>query len=262
MKVVKRSGEREEFDRQKTIAAVTRAGVSQEEAEVIVRRLESQLYDGITTEEIYHRVHDMLQGRKAARFSLKKALLRLGPEGENFESYISRLFRTEGFETQTRVTLDGRCVGHEVDVLMTKAGQRVMVECKFHNSLGVRSNIQCALYVYARFLDLKDSYKLDRPMLVTNTRFSSDAERYASCVGMDLLGWRTPEEEGLEGLATRHRLFPVTILDMRRNDQSVLLAHRFLVVDDVLDHLTDLRTLLSKESARDIEAQARELLQR
>jgi len=27
----------------------------------------------------------------------------------------------------------------------------VMVECKFHNSLGLKSNIQCTLYTYARF---------------------------------------------------------------------------------------------------------------
>jgi hypothetical protein len=148
MKVVKRSGEREEFDRRKTIAAVMRAGVTPEEAEGIVQRLETQLYEGITTEEIYRRVHEMLQGRKAARYSLKKALLRLGPE-----------------------------------------------------------------------------------------------------------------DAGLESLATKHRLFPITILDLRRNDQSVLLAHRFVVVDDLLERVRDLRTLLPKESARDIEAQARELLQ-
>jgi hypothetical protein len=260
MKVIKRSGEAEEFDRRKTIAAVTRAGVPPDEAEGIVERLESQLYEGISTEEIYRRVHDMLQGRKAARFSLKKALLKLGPEGENFERYIARLFQMEGYETETRQTLDGKCTSHEVDVVMTKGGERVMVECKFHNSLAMKSNIQCALYVYARYLDLKDGAKLDRAILATNTRFSTDAERYASCMGMGLLGWRTPEGSGLEVLATSHRLFPVTILDLRRNDQTVLLAHRFLVVDDVLERLKDLRMLLSKESARDIEAQARELL--
>lgn len=261
MKVVKRSGEREEFDRRKTMVAVMRAGVTEEEAEGIVGRLESQLYEGITTEEIYRRVHEMLQGRKAARYSLKKAFLKLGPEGENFELYVARLFQMEGFGTENRMTLNGKCTSHEVDVLMSKGSEKVMVECKFHNSLGIRSNIQCALYVYARFLDLKDNYDLDRPMLVTNTRFSADAERYASCMGMDLLGWRTPEGGGLESLATKHRLFPITILDIRRNDQSTLLAHRFVVVDDILDRLADLRTLLPKESVRGIEAQARELLQ-
>ncbi len=261
MKVIKRSGVREEFDRRKTIAAVMRAGVSLDEAEGIVSRLESQLYEGISTEEIYRRVHDMLQGRKAARYSLKKAFLKLGPEGENFETYVARLFGMEGFETETRLTLEGKCVSHEVDVLMKGRGEKVMVECKFHNSLSVRCSIQHALYVYARFLDLKDNLHLDRPMLVTNTRFSSDAERYAGCVGMGLLGWNTPGDGGLESMATRHRLFPITVLDMRRSDQSTLLGHRFVVVDDVLDRSSDLRTLLPKDSARSIEAQARDLLQ-
>ena len=260
MKVIKRSGESEEFDRRKTIAAVVRADVPLDEAEGIVNRLESQLYEGITTEEIYRRVHDMLQGRKAARFSLKKAFLKLGPEGEHFETYVSRLFQMEGFKTETRQMLDGSCVSHEVDVVMSKNEERIMVECKFHNSLGVRSNIQCALYVYARFLDLKDTCNLDRPMLVTNTRFSSDAERYSRCMGMDLIGWRTPEDSGLESLATKHRLFPITVLDLKRSDQTILLAHRFIVVDDVLDRLADLRMLLPKDSAKDIESQARELL--
>lgn len=260
MQIIKRSGEREEFDRRKTIAAVVRAGVPKEEAEGIVQRLESQLYEGITTEEIYRRVHQMLQGRKAARYSLKKGLLRLGPEGENFEHYVAHLFQAEGYETQNRLMLEGRCTTHEVDVLMSKGQERVMVECKFHNSLGTRSNIQCALYVYARFLDLRDGERLDRPMLVTNTRFSFDALRYAQCVGMGLLGWNHPEDAGIETLATRHRIYPITILEMRRSDQATLLAHRFIVVDDVLRRSKDLRTLLTKESAEDIESQARELL--
>lgn len=260
MQVVKRSGEREEFDPRKTIAAVVRAGVPRDEAEGIVRALEKQLYDGITTEEIYRRVHQMLQGRKASRYSLKKAFQRLGPEGENFETFVARLFQAEGYETQVRQVLDGKCTSHEVDVLMKRGGESVMVECKFHNSLGTKSSIQCALYVYARFLDLRDGERLDRPMLVTNTRFSLDALRYARCVGMDLLGWNSPEGSGIESLATRHRLFPITILEMRRSDLTSLLAHRFIVLDDLLERPKDVRVLLSRDSAEGILSQANEIL--
>lgn len=260
MQVIKRSGEREEFERDKALRAILRADVDEAEAEAIVRRLEAQLYDGISTEEIYRRIHQMLQGRKAARYSLKKALLRLGPEGENFETYVARVFSAQGFEASNRLMLQGRCVEHEVDVLMDKGGERVMVECKFHNSLGTKSNIQCALYVYARFLDLKEKEGLDRPLLVTNTRFTSDVERYARCVGMEVLGWGVPQGRGLEQLATVHRIFPVTMLEMRRGDQVTLLAHRFITVDDVLARKRDLSTLLSKESAQDIERQARDVL--
>jgi hypothetical protein len=260
LQVVKRSGQREDYDPRKTIAAVIRSGVPEDEAEGIVRALEAHLYDGITTEEIYRRVHQMLQGRKAARYSLKKALLRLGPEGENFEYYVARLFQAEGYRTRTRLILNGHCTSHEVDVLMDKGEERVMVECKFHNSLGIKSNIQCALYVYARFLDLRESEDLDRPALVTNTRFSLDATRYAECMGMDLLGWRTPEESGIETLAKRHRLFPITSLEMRRSDQATLLAHRFIVVDDVLARTKDVRQLLPPDSADQIMAQAKDFL--
>ncbi|MCU0861609.1 MAG: hypothetical protein MUE65_04755 [Methanomassiliicoccales archaeon] len=116
------------------------------------------------------------------------------------------------------------------------------------------------LYVYARFLDLKEKEGLDRPLLVTNTRFTSDVERYARCVGMEVLGWGVPQGQGLEQLATVHRIFPVTMLEMRRSDQVTLLAHKFITIDDVLARKRDLSTLLSRESAQDIERQAREVL--
>jgi hypothetical protein len=260
MQVIKRSGEQEEFNPWKTVSAMVRSGVPQDEAEGVLRALEPQLYDGITTEEIYRRVHQMLKGRKAARYSLKKAILRLGPEGENFESYIARLFQTEGYETKTRQFLNGKCIKHEVDVLMTRGQERVMVECKFHNYLGIKCTIQIALYVYARFLDLKESETLDRPMLVTNTRFSLDALRYASCIGMELLGWNSPERGGIESLAEQHRLFPVTILEMRHNDLETLMAHHFIVVDDILARPKEVNLLLSRESAENILSQAKEVL--
>jgi hypothetical protein len=44
-----------------------------------------------------------------------------------------------------------------------------MVECKFHNYLGIKCNIQIALYVYGPFLDLRDSERIDRPIIATNT---------------------------------------------------------------------------------------------
>jgi hypothetical protein len=90
LQVIKRSGEREEFDPEKTRRAIMRVGVSDQEADAILDRLGQQLYDGISTEEIYRRVHDLLDGRKAAKYGLKKAIQRFGPDGENFEPGSSR----------------------------------------------------------------------------------------------------------------------------------------------------------------------------
>lgn len=260
MQVIKRSGEREEFDPKKTISAMVRAGASQDEADGIMRALQPLLYDGITTEEIYRQVRQMLKGHEAAAYGLKKALLRLGPDGENFETYIARLFQAEGYNTKTRQILRGRCVTHEVDVLMTREQEKAMVECKFHNDLGLKCNIQIALYVYARFLDLRETERLERAFLVTNTRLSLDAQRYANCVGMEVLGWNTPQGKGIESLAKRHRLFPLTMLDICHRDQETLLAHSFILVSDLIERSDEVSAILSKSSADDILSQAREVL--
>lgn len=260
MQVIKRSGEREEFDPNKTISAIVRAGIPRDEATRIVQALEPQLYDGITTEEIYRQVRQMLKGHNAAHYGLKKALLRLGPEGENFETYIARLFQAEGYLTKTRQILNGKCVKHEVDVLLARGREKAMVECKFHNDLGLKCNIQIALYVYARFLDLRDTEMLTKPILVTNTRLSLDAQRYANCVGMEVLGWKTPQENGIESLARKHRVFPVTMLEMRHRDQITLLENHFILVDDVLNRSREVYRLLSEDSAEGIISQAMELM--
>jgi len=260
--VVKRSGEREEFDRQKTRAGIMRAGATEDEAEVVLGKLLPELHEGITTEEIYRRVRQLLDVHKAARYGLKKAILRLGPEGENFERFVARLFQKEGFETEVRLNLQGRCVCHEVDVVIKKDGKRSMVECKFHNSLGLKCSIQNALYTYARFLDLRQAHGFESAILATNTRFTSDVDRYARCVEMGLLGWRYPEEASLEKLIEKHLLYPTTVLDMKRSDQAVLLDSGMLLVEDIVEREPDVRRLLSSSSAEQLIVEARYLLHR
>ncbi len=259
--VIKRSGERQQFDSTKTKAAVMRSGVPESEADDILEALVPQLYDGITTEEIYRRVHEMLKGRRQARYGLKKAILRLGPEGENFERFVARLFHAEGFETRNRVTMQGKCVQHEVDVLMRRGTEDIMVECKFHNSLGIKCTIQTALYTQARFLDLADNGHLDHAILVTTTRYTSDVERYAACVGMRLLGWHTPEGNGIEEMAERHRLYPVSMLEMRRHDLVTLLDAEMILTADILDSRGKVQRILPKVAADDIIRQAEDLVE-
>ncbi len=249
MWVIKRSGEREQFDPTKARAAVMRAGVSPSEADEIIDRLMPQLYDGITTEEIYRRIHQELDRGEAARYGLKKALLRLGPDGWYFESFVGRLFAAEGYAVAIRRMLDGRCVSHEVDAIAEREDDKMMVECKFHNSLGIKCSIQVALYAQARYLDLKDAHHLTHPCLVTNTRFTSDVVRYADCVGMRLLSWRWPESEGIESLVERYRLYPISMIDLGRHDLSVLLDNNILLVSEILDREDDVSRLLSKASA-------------
>jgi Holliday junction resolvase-like predicted endonuclease len=56
----------------------------------------------------------------------------LGPAGFFFEKYIAKLFQSEGYETLTNLLLQGKCVSHEVDVVVRKNNYLTMIECKFH----------------------------------------------------------------------------------------------------------------------------------
>jgi len=258
--VTKRSGEREEFDEVKVRRAILRVGVSDAVAEDILMGVKRELYDGITTEEIYRRVHQLLDKKKAVRFGLKNAILDLGPEGYYFESFVGKLFQALGFSVKLREIVRGRCVSHEIDVTLEKGTDKYMVECKFHNSPGMKCNIQTALYTYARFLDVSESLSQTAPWLVTNTKFTSDVVRYADCVGMRLLGWRFPEEESLERLIDEHKLFPLTTLGLKTAYERTLLDRNFVLVSDVVKNRDCLYELLPENEAEQTLFRAKDIL--
>jgi hypothetical protein len=256
MLVIKRSGEKEDFDADKTLQGIMRSGASRAEADEVLARLRPQLYDGISTEEIYRKVRALLNTRSAAKFGIKKGIMGLGPEGRHFETLIGHLMRAEGWDVQVRVMMEGRCISHEIDLLMAKDGQRTVAECKFHNSLGCKCSIQTALYVQARWEDISARGGMIPPLLVTNTRFSSEVEKYAQCVGMHLLGWKYPEGGGLEALLEQHQLLPTTVLPLRRQEVGLLLERDIVLAREVLTRRAEVSALLGKESYAKAAAQA------
>lgn len=260
MFVTKRSGEREEFDQDKVRRAILRVGVGDAVAEDILQNVKKYLHDGITTEEIYRKVHQLLEKKKAIKFELKNSILDLGPEGYNFESFIGKLFQALGYSVRLREKVQGKCVSHEIDAMVEKGSERYMVECKFHNSPGMKCSIQTALYTYARFLDVSEALPHTTPWLVTNTKFTTDVIRYAGCYGIRLLGWRFPEEEGLESLIDSNRLFPLTSLGLKRSHETILLAHNFVLLSDVVKNIECLYELLPEKDAEQALTRAREIL--
>lgn len=61
----------------------------------------------------------------AIRYDLKRALMELGPSGYPFEKLISDLLRKFGYRTKTNLTLQGKCVSHEIDVIAEKDGKKI-----------------------------------------------------------------------------------------------------------------------------------------
>jgi len=137
----------------------------------------------------------------ATHYSLKKSLQELGPTGFEFEIFVAKYFGAIGYETIVGVQKQGKYVSHEVDVVAKLQDKFSYVECKFHNDSGKKNDIQIALYVKARWDDLKDGQKgklIKDFYLVSNTAFTSDAITYAKGVGLKLLGINAPEESFIE----------------------------------------------------------------
>ena len=171
----------------------------------------------------------------ASRYGLKAALERLGQTtGLHFEAFIARMLQVQGYTTQLNRVMPGKAITHEIDITAVKGKEVVMVECKHHTKSWIECNVQVALYVYARFLDVKKNFT--KPLIVTNTRFSKQATEYARSVNMGLLGWRYPEKEGLELFLETNRLYPITLLQsLDETTTNKCLDLRLVLVPDLFD---------------------------
>lgn len=212
--VVKRDGRREPFSPGKLVKSLERSGLSRREAEEVVEMLLETLPPVVSTREIHRRIK-LLLGRyrppAVGRYVLKRALMRLGPEGYPFEKYFARLLEARGFETRTNLVLRGRCVEHEVDVEAVRGGRRYMVECKYHNSPGIYTGLKVVLYVRERLRDLERYF--DEAWVATNTKFSLEAVEYAECTGVRLTAWGYPPGWSIQELVEEPGLYPVTVLE-------------------------------------------------
>lgn len=219
LSVVKADGTREPFSEEKVIASMNNAGINTGMQTELLRHIKTKLYDGIRTEQIYHHITEFL-GRTEepfhkTRYSLKQAIMNLGPTGYPFEDYVAKILQLEGYETSVRQVVQGKCITHEIDVIAVKntvVPTKVMVEVKFHNTVGIKTNVHVPMYTKSRFEDVREKHHFTRALLVTNTKATGDASAFAECVGMDIMTWSYPEQKSLRVLVEKYQLYPVTAL--------------------------------------------------
>ncbi len=248
--IAKADGTQEPFNPEKLVASLMRAGAEHGVARDISRAIEKELYPGITTQEIYRHAFSKLRDARrgaAARYSLKRAILEFGPSGFPFEAYISELFRAEGAQTQIDQIIKGACVEHEVDVVVHQNGAITYVEAKFHNAAGFKTDLKTVLYVKARLDDIQAARKqkgLQEPMrglVVTNTKFTTVAAQYASCAGVEILGWEEPAGKTLQDRIDAVGLYPITALTTLNRREKIALLSQKIVLCNALG--TDTRAL-------------------
>ena len=249
MKITKASGMVEDLRPEKLKASLMRSGADEEAAEEIIERVMKEIEPYAGTGRIYRLVRKYLRRYNHAsslRYSLKKAIFRLGPTGYPFEKYFGEILKNYGNDVKVDTIINGRCVKHEVDVVAVGDREVSVVECKYHNTTGRTSDVKVAMYVHSRFRDLEPVFKSMYPgrsfsgWLVTNTRFTSDAVRYAECSGLKIVGWRYPDNGSLEKMIEDKLLYPVTVISgIKKGLIKDLISRNIVLLKDLTEMDTD-----------------------
>ena len=239
--IVKANGDKEPFVEEKLRESLRRCAATPTDIDKVVAHITGELEEGMTTDHIDRHaffVLNKLQNPDAVRkYSLRRALIELGPTGFPFEKFLAYLFKEKGFEVMLNKIVKGNCVSHEIDLVAFNDTKLTMVEAKFHNQLGEKSDLKVILYVKARFDDLLDQTfdygkprLLDEGWLMTNTKFTEKAVKYGECAKVRMIGWNYPQKGNLENMIEDSGLHPITCLSTLNNYERQLLLNKGMVL--------------------------------
>ncbi|WP_296381516.1 restriction endonuclease [Winogradskyella sp.] len=245
--ITKSSGERVKFSLDKLQGSLKRTGADKQTVSQIIDKVRDELYQGISTKEIYNRAFALLKKKKsylASKYKLKKAIYELGPTGFPFECFIGAVLKYSGYKVKVGKVLQGKCVTHEIDVIAHKGNETTLIECKFHGEQGINCNVKIPLYINSRYQDVKTHWNanpkngtsLSKGWVVTNTRFTDDAIKYSKCCGLYLLSWDYPKNDGLKDRIDRLGLYPITVSTLLTNREKQFLLSRDVVLCRELIH--------------------------
>jgi len=231
IKVQKSDGSLELFNSAKLKSSLTKAGASEAVANRVVEKIVADLADEVKTSSIYHRAFRLLSAENkptASKYSLKRALMEMGPSGFPFEHLISEIFKMKGYTTRVDVILKGYCAEHEIDIIAENKKEFIICEAKFHNHSGIKSDLKVALYVEARYRDLiKSNFgnggldgRATQSWLITNTKFTKNSILFGQCTGLTMVGWSFPDYGSLQDLIEELKLHPITVLTSLSNSEK------------------------------------------
>lgn len=274
--IQKTTGEKEKFKEGKFMQSMQSAGVDHSLAQEVIRLVVHDKNNLTSTDALHSAAEKALVKKdalaSAARYNLKRAIIDLGPSGYPFEQYVARIFNAYGYKTKTNQIVQGKCISHEIDIIAKRDNRHFMIECKHHHYAGAKTKAKVALYIYARFLDVLETWSKQEgtnhdqhvAWLVTNTRASADAIAYAECMGMKVLAWHYPKNKSLNVFIEDKGLYPITVLPrLNKKSKTVLLKNNIILVSDLLEFSPEQLiklTHLKKEHLIPVLKAARELL--
>lgn len=264
---IKKRGRRQKelFNISKFKKSLQRSGLDESMCEDLLKQVDPEKSYYQSTASLFRRTHDAIYKKSkklAAHYNIKRSILELGPTGYPFEILGAEIFKTKGFKTKVSVIKKGVFVSHEIDVVAKRPDLTIFCECKFHRNSNHKNDIKLPLYVYARYLDLKNTkkYKKVQYAIMTNTDFSEDAIKYSEGVGLMLFSLDYPDKNTFIDLMKQYKVYPVTILKTLKKKEAALLLEKKIVVIKHLkvSHLENLG--LTKERILEVKSEIKELL--
>jgi len=271
--ITKINGQKELFDEHKLFHSLRNAGGGDEVANAIVEQIGGEIYNNITTSDIYRHAFNLLRRHSmpmAIKYSLRRAIGELGPDGFPFEKFVARIFNAWGYETITDQIIVGECVEHEIDIVAWRGNDLAMIEAKFHNEFGMKSDLKVVLYVKARYDDLSKKIfnfghkerRLTEKYIFTNTKFTDKAIQYSKCQNLKLIGWNYPLKGNLHDIITEYKLEPITSLSLITDQNKKDLINKgILICADLIDDPYILETFgINREQTNKIISEARNIV--
>jgi Holliday junction resolvase-like predicted endonuclease len=245
-------------------------GASVQAASMVAEKVEKRVYDGIPSRQILRLIFTFMRRHKPNIkhvLDLRTGLSLMNPKPE-FEMFVRKVLAESGFEVEPNRILRGKCGEHEVDAIAKKNGVTFFVEAKHHFSYHALTGLDESRIAQAVLEDVNDGFllgtvnvKIDRAMIVTNTRYSEHAVEYGTCKNILQIGWSSPQAFGLKDVILKNKLYPISCLRgvpeetrMRLVNAGMVLVKQLLKVD-----ATELarKTGLPKEAAWEIIGKAR-----
>jgi hypothetical protein len=159
-----------------------------------------------------------------------------------FERFIQILLAQNGFEVAPNQILNGKCVQHEVDAIASKNGITYFVEAKHHSNYHNLTGLDESRIARAVLEDVTEGYdigttnlKIDRAMIVTNTKYSEHAIRYAECRNILQVGWTSPANLSLRTMIEQNDSYPLSCLRSLKWEERMKLVNSGIVL---IKHLT------------------------
>lgn len=273
MKIKNNAGETVEFEVSKLKNSLRNSGAGEQSVKKVLETVLPKCFEGITTGELYKMAFEELKkisNSVAARYSLKKALLELGPAGFYFEQWISRVFQNIGYKTETGQLIKGHSVTHEADVIAKKNDKTYWIECKFRNAEDTKISVTTPMYVLSRIKDISNiqynlfetKTKFTDGWLITNTYFTKDSVAFSEYYGLRLLSWDYPKDKNIKSLVDQNALYPITCLTtLNEKEKQKLLEEKCVLVKELFNNQNLLNILeLNQEKKSEVLKEAGELM--